>query len=91
MVQEACHLSLTYEEARQKVTALQFCIDSKIMEYVESKMVIIAPNLSAIVGSSIAAKMMGQVGGLAALSRMPSSSIQVSSLQASLILVFGFS
>jgi len=46
------------------------------MEYVESKMAVIAPNLATIVGSSIAAKMMAAVGGLANLSKIPSSNIQ---------------
>jgi len=46
------------------------------MDYVESRMGVIAPNLSFLVGSSIAAKLMGAVGGLSALSKMPSSNIQ---------------
>ena len=32
----------------------------KILEYVESRMAYVAPNLSVILGSTIAAKVMGQ-------------------------------
>ena len=35
----------------------------KILQYVESKMAFIAPNLSTIVGSTVAAKMMGEWAG----------------------------
>lgn len=38
----------------------------------------IAPNLSLIVGSEIAAKLMGLAGGLHALSRMPACNVLVS-------------
>ena len=37
----------------------------------------VAPNLSALVGTEIAAKLMGVAGGLLALSRMPSCNVQV--------------
>lgn len=37
----------------------------------------IAPNLSAIVGSTIAAQLLAAAGGLDALSRMPACNIQV--------------
>ncbi|GFS15856.1 U4/U6 small nuclear ribonucleoprotein Prp31 [Elysia marginata] len=48
---------------------------SKIFEYVESRMTFIAPNLSIIVGASIAAKLMGIAGGLTNLSKMPACNI----------------
>jgi hypothetical protein len=38
----------------------------------------IAPNLSAAVGSEVAARLMGVAGGLLALSRMPACNVQVS-------------
>lgn len=41
------------------------------------KMHHIAPNLSAVVGSEIAAKLMGVAGGLKALSKMPACNVQV--------------
>ncbi len=37
----------------------------------------VAPNLSAVVGSEVAAKLMGVAGGLLALSRMPACNVQV--------------
>ena len=40
-------------------------------------MAFIAPNLSAIVGASVAAKLMGAAGGLTALSKMPAGHIQL--------------
>eukprot|EP01087_Luapelamoeba_hula_P019608 TRINITY_DN6513_c0_g1_i2.p1 TRINITY_DN6513_c0_g1~~TRINITY_DN6513_c0_g1_i2.p1 ORF type:complete len:525 (-),score=100.12 TRINITY_DN6513_c0_g1_i2:44-1468(-) len=48
-----------------------------ILQFVESRMAYIAPNLSAVVGSSIAAKLMGVAGGLSALSKLPANTIQV--------------
>ena len=41
----------------------------KIFEYVESRMAFIAPNLSAIIGANIAAKLLGAAGGLTNLSK----------------------
>ena len=48
-----------------------------ILDYVESRMSLVAPNLSVILGSSIAAKMMGVAGGLTSLSKMPACNILV--------------
>lgn len=50
---------------------------NKIYEYVESRMAFIAPNLSAIVGASTAAKIMGVAGGLTRLSKMPACNVLV--------------
>lgn len=47
----------------------------KIYEYVESRMAFIAPNISIIVGASIAAKMMGVAGGLTRLSKIPACNV----------------
>ncbi|XP_063907713.1 U4/U6 small nuclear ribonucleoprotein Prp31 [Zophobas morio] len=49
----------------------------KIYEYVESRMAFIAPNLSAILGASIAAKIMGIAGGLTRLSNIPACNVQL--------------
>jgi hypothetical protein len=49
----------------------------QILQFVESRMSSIAPNLSLIVGSEIAARLMGLAGGLHALSRMPACNVQV--------------
>lgn len=50
-------------------------IKLKIYEYVESRMSFIAPNLSIVLGASIAAKLMGVAGGLTKLSNIPSCNI----------------
>lgn len=52
-------------------------IKQKIFEYVESRMAFVAPNLSAIVGASIAAKLLGAAGGLTKLSKIPSCNVLV--------------
>ncbi|KAH3746030.1 U4/U6 small nuclear ribonucleoprotein Prp31 [Pelomyxa schiedti] len=52
-------------------------IKQRILDYVESRMLFIAPNVTAIVGSTIAAKIMGAAGGLNALARLPASTIQI--------------
>ncbi|TPX54170.1 hypothetical protein SeMB42_g00406 [Synchytrium endobioticum] len=49
----------------------------KILEYVESRMGFVAPNLSVLVGSATAAKLMGAAGGLTALSKIPGCNIRV--------------
>lgn len=58
---------------------------SSILEYVESRMTFIAPNLSAIVGASTAAKMMGVAGGLSRLSKMPACNILLQGSQKKLL------
>ncbi|KAF9364184.1 U4/U6 small nuclear ribonucleoprotein Prp31 [Mortierella sp. NVP85] len=64
--EEACDLALELEKAKHTIT-----------EYVESRLTFIAPNLSAIIGTATAAKMMGQAGGLTALSKLPACNTQV--------------
>ncbi|CAN7098516.1 unnamed protein product [Brassica rapa subsp. narinosa] len=49
----------------------------KILAFVETKMGCIAPNLSAVVGSAVAAKLMATAGGLSGLAKMPSCNVQV--------------
>lgn len=48
-----------------------------ILEYVQSRMNLVAPNLSAIVGTGTAAKLIAVAGGLAALSKIPGCNVQV--------------
>lgn len=50
----------------------------QVLEYVESRIRFLAPNLSAIVGSRTATKLLGIAGGLNGLSKMPSANIYVS-------------
>ena len=58
--------------------ALQLDRDkADILKLVQMKMHHIAPNLSAAVGTEIAARLMGIAGGLSALSKMPACNVQV--------------
>ena len=45
--------------------------------YVSSRMNVLAPNLSAIVGTTTAAKLLGVAGGLSGLAKMPSCNVHV--------------
>ncbi|KAL7747380.1 U4/U6-U5 snRNP complex subunit prp31 [Sorochytrium milnesiophthora] len=63
---EGCRMMLSLEAAR-----------NKIMTYIESRMTLISPNLSALAGTSVAAKLLGAAGGLSALCRIPASNILV--------------
>jgi U4/U6 small nuclear ribonucleoprotein PRP31 len=77
-VLEGCKIIMDLDEARRAIVL-----------YVESQMGIIAPNLSALVGSAVAAKLMSVAGGLTALSKMPSCNLQL--LGASKRTLSGFS
>ena len=46
--------------------------------YVSSRMNVLAPNLSAIVGTTTAAKLLGVAGGLTGLAKMPACNVHVS-------------
>ncbi|KAI3991649.1 hypothetical protein MKX01_038047 [Papaver californicum] len=63
---EACDRALALDIAKKEV-----------LDFVESRMGYIAPNLSAIVGSAVAAKLMGTAGGLSALAKMPACNVQL--------------
>ena len=52
--------------------------------YVSSRMNVLAPNLSAIVGTTTAAKLLGVAGGLTALAKMPSCNVHVCQFQPSI-------
>lgn len=65
-IQEACTLGIDLNTTKLR-----------IYEYVESRMSFIAPNLSAIIGASTAAKIMGVAGGLTNLSKMPACNVQL--------------
>lgn len=49
----------------------------KIFQYVQSRMSVLAPNVSAIVGTTIAAKLLGVAGGLAPLAKMPAGNVHL--------------
>ncbi|KAJ4816695.1 U4/U6 small nuclear ribonucleoprotein Prp31 [Rhynchospora pubera] len=63
---EACDRALVLDSAKKKV-----------LEFVESRMGYIAPNLSAIVGSAVASRLVGSAGGLSALAKMPACNVQL--------------
>ncbi|KAG6832953.1 hypothetical protein H0H92_004837 [Tricholoma furcatifolium] len=65
-VERACDLADRLEEARKK-----------IFMYVSSRMNVLAPNLSAIVGTTTAAKLLGVAGGLPGLAKMPSCNVHL--------------
>jgi U4/U6 small nuclear ribonucleoprotein PRP31 len=60
-----CDLILSFDSLKQN-----------ILDYVSSRMNAVAPNLSAIVGTRIAAQLIGIAGGLSALSKLPATIIQ---------------
>ncbi|KAI9296842.1 Nop domain-containing protein [Neoconidiobolus thromboides FSU 785] len=64
-VLKACDMALELDEA-QKI----------LINFVESRMNYIAPNLSAVVGTTTAAKLLGVAGGLNALGRIPACNLQ---------------
>ncbi|KAI9001305.1 Nop domain-containing protein [Trametes punicea] len=65
-VERACDLADRLEEVRRK-----------IFMYVSSRMNILAPNLSAIVGTTTAAKLLGVAGGLSGLAKMPACNVHL--------------
>ncbi len=65
-IEEACDELLGLDDARRT-----------ILQYIESRMAFIAPNLSHILGSSVAAKLMTAAGGLTTLSKLPATTIQI--------------
>jgi U4/U6 small nuclear ribonucleoprotein PRP31 len=64
-VNESCVIVFKLDESRQRV-----------IQYIESRMKFYAPNLSALIGSSIASKLISIAGGLTALGRMVSGNLQ---------------
>lgn len=65
-IEKACDTAEKLEEIKQKIFA-----------YVSSRMNILAPNLSAIVGTGTAAKLLGVAGGLQAFANMPSCNVHL--------------
>ena len=60
----------------------------QIFMYVSSRMNVLAPNLSAIIGTTTAAKLLGVAGGLGGISKMPACNVHVSDIA---LLVLGSS
>ncbi|KAK9684781.1 hypothetical protein RND81_10G232000 [Saponaria officinalis] len=63
---EACDRALDLDSARKKV-----------LDFVETRMFYIAPNLPEIVGSGVAAKLMVTAEGLGSLAKMPACNVQL--------------
>ncbi|KAG5522696.1 hypothetical protein RHGRI_034738 [Rhododendron griersonianum] len=63
---DACDRSLALDSSRKKV-----------LDFLETRMEHIAPNLSAIVGSAVAAKLMVTAGGLSPLANLPSCTVRL--------------
>ena len=63
---EGCEMMFQLDDARRK-----------IVSFVESRMGIIAPNLTVMLGARPAALLMAVAGGLTALSKMPACNVQV--------------
>lgn len=65
-VQEGLEMVLELESVR-----------SRILAYVESRMAFVAPNLSAVVGTRTATKLLGVAGGLDGLSKIPACNLHL--------------
>ncbi|KAN0097749.1 hypothetical protein V8E55_002195 [Tylopilus felleus] len=76
-VEKACDLADRLEETRKS-----------IFMYVSSRMNVLAPNLSAIVGTTTAAKLLGVAGGLGPLAKMPSCNVHLLGAQKKIALGF---
>lgn len=61
-----CNEAFALEEARQKG-----------LEFVESRMAVLAPNVTALIGPSVAAVLMGLAGGLSSMAKIPACNLQV--------------
>ncbi|KAJ8515989.1 hypothetical protein ONZ45_g6679 [Pleurotus djamor] len=78
------HYASKFPELEQLVTdptmfirAVQALGNSEIFMYVSSRMNVLAPNLSAIVGTTTAAKLLGVAGGLQGLAKMPACNVHL--------------
>merc|ERR1719296_252938 len=52
-------------------------VEKKLTEFIESRMENLAPSVCALVGATIAARLLGLAGGLAELSKIPACNLQV--------------
>ncbi|TMW87037.1 hypothetical protein EJD97_020511 [Solanum chilense] len=77
---EACDRALSIDSAKKKV-----------VDFVESRMGFIAPNLSAVVGSAVAAKLIATAGGLSSLVNIPADCINLLGAKTNFNNLAGFS
>jgi U4/U6 small nuclear ribonucleoprotein PRP31 len=73
---------LSEEKMKEVLELTEFIIElyevrNRIFSYIEKQMSALAPNVSALVGTHIAARLIGLVGGLEALSRMPGCNVMI--------------
>ncbi|TKY90592.1 hypothetical protein EX895_000590 [Sporisorium graminicola] len=64
------------QEALEMVFELE-SVRTRILAYVESRMSFVAPNLSAVVGTRTATKLLGVAGGLEGLSKIPACNVHL--------------
>jgi len=64
IVMAACDMALDLDAAKRK-----------ILEYVQSRISIFAPNISAFIGTQVAARLIGATGGLKQLAKTPSCNL----------------
>lgn len=85
-IAEAAETSIGAPFDELDILVVKRCVDQirslqhlreQIAEYVEGLMSQIAPNLKALVGGTIGARLISLAGGLSSLSRFPASTIQV--------------
>lgn len=70
--EDLTHVMNGCDEAQALAEAKATCL-----KFVESRMNFLAPNISAILGTTVAAKLLGAAGGLHALCNMPSCNIKI--------------
>lgn len=73
---------LTVDELKDMNASIEYVdsvieVQRELTEFVKDHMARVSPNICAIVGAGIAARLVGLAGGLAELSRMPACNIQV--------------
>ncbi|XP_010693950.2 U4/U6 small nuclear ribonucleoprotein Prp31 homolog [Beta vulgaris subsp. vulgaris] len=64
------------KESNDQVLGL-VTLRKRLLDFVDSKMVYLAPNLSAVVGTTVAAKLMATSGGLGLLGKMTTCNVQL--------------
>ena len=90
VIEKACGVAVELRDARERVSLVISISHSvqvgtvlrlfalQIFAYVESRMNILAPNVSNIISTTIAAKLLGVAGGLSAFAKTPSCNLYVS-------------
>lgn len=85
-IKEAAEISMGTEITEKDAKFIE-CLADQILElnnnrdaigkYLESRMMAVAPNLSTVVGETIAAKLIARAGSLIGLAKFPASTIQI--------------